>query len=157
MTDQLSMRERGRNLLEELRRMGLLNHGCAISAEIVQSIAGIDVPEVGRKEDFQKPALDELAVVDYVRNVLLAEGKYITADRGGYRILLPSENAGQVMRYMRSADSKLRRAIKLGKSTPPGDPAMNNNLVRAQAKRNGLKAKRDQAQLTGLRDNGGKH
>jgi hypothetical protein len=62
--------------------------------------------------------------VDYVRKILLREGKYLAQTKGNYRILLPSENAAQVESYMSSADKKLKRALILSKNTPADTKTM---------------------------------
>lgn len=107
-----------KELLSELRNRGLLEFGRVIKGEDVRDILGISYPEYGTKKDFDEVALFELGAVDYVRNVLLGEGKYLASDRGDYRIFLPSENKRQIDAYMAQADRKLRRAHKLSRNTP---------------------------------------
>ena len=107
-----------KELLTTLRDRGLLEYGSVIKGEDVRDILGIEYPEVGTKKDFDEVALAELGAVDYVRNILLGEGKFIASHQGDYRILLPSENKRQVDAYMQQADRKLRRAHKLSRNTP---------------------------------------
>ena len=107
-----------KELLAALRGRGLLEYGSVIKGEEVRDILGIEYPEVGTKKDFDEVALAELGAVDYVRNILLGEGKFIASYQGDYRILLPSENKRQVDAYMQQADRKLRRAHKLSRNTP---------------------------------------
>ena len=107
-----------KELLTTLRDRGLLEYGSVIKGEEVRDILGIEYPEVGTKKDFDEVALAELGAVDYVRNILLGEGKFIASHQGDYRILLPSENKRQVDAYMQQADRKLRRAHKLSRNTP---------------------------------------
>ena len=107
-----------KELLTALRGRGLLEYGSVIKGEEVRDILGIEYPEVGTKKDFDEVALAELGAVDYVRNILLGEGKFIASHQGDYRILLPSENKRQVDAYMQQADRKLRRAHKLSRNTP---------------------------------------
>ena len=107
-----------KELLAALRGRGLLEYGSVIKGEEVRDILGIEYPEVGTKKDFDEVALTELGAVDYVRNILLGEGKFIASHQGDYRILLPSENKRQVDAYMQQADRKLRRAHKLSRNTP---------------------------------------
>ena len=107
-----------KELLTTLRDRGLLEFGSVIKGEEVRDILGIEYPEVGTKKDFDEVALAELGAVDYVRNILLGEGKFIASHQGDYRILLPSENKRQVDAYMQQADRKLRRAHKLSRNTP---------------------------------------
>lgn len=71
---------------------------------------------LGRQSD--QIALRELTAVDFIRTLLLREGKYLAGDKGGYKILLPSENRAQVDAYMSQADRKLRRAQTLLRNTP---------------------------------------
>lgn len=118
MSDVRNTREDFRDLFDELTQRGLTEYGSVISSEIIHTALGIKVPEVGTKAVFDRLALTELAAVDYVRNVLLGQGKYITSAPAGYRVLLPSENAKQVELYMASADKKLNRALKLHRNTP---------------------------------------
>lgn len=107
-----------KELLTTLRDRGMLEFGSVIMGDTVRDILGIEYPEFGTKKDFDDVALAELGAIDYVRNVLLNEGKYLAGDKGNYRILLPSENKAQVDAYMQQADRKLRRAQKLSQNTP---------------------------------------
>lgn len=106
------------DLMTRLREEGLLEYGSHIPASLVQSALGLLYPKTATKAVFDKLALTELSAIDYVRRHLLSEGKYITSAKDGYRILLPSENVAQVESYMRHADEKLKRALKLLRSTP---------------------------------------
>ena len=120
-----------KDLLNALRDRGLLEYGSVIKGDDVREILGIEYPEVGTKKDFDEVALAELGAVDYVRNVLLGEGKFIASNQGDYRILLPSENKRQVDMYMQQADRKLRRAHKLSRNTPTAEsyaPAANHDV-----------------------------
>jgi hypothetical protein len=107
-----------KDLLNALRDRGLLEYGSVIKGDDVREILGVEYPEYGTKKDFDEVALAELGAIDYVRNVLLGEGKFITSHQGDYRILLPSENRRQVDAYIAQADRKLRRAQKLSRNTP---------------------------------------
>jgi hypothetical protein len=107
-----------RELFEELQARGLTEYGSVIDGAMVRHFLGVQYPEVGSKAQFDRVALVELGAIDYARNILLNEGKYITATPSGYRILLPSENANQVNAYISSADRKLSRALKLNRNTP---------------------------------------
>ena len=132
-----------KELLKQLRERGLLEFGSIISGDTVREIIGIVYPEYGTKKDFDEVALAELGAVDYVRNVLLGEGKYIASHHGDYRILLPSENKRQIDAYMSQADRKLRRAHKLSRNTPAGDgykPAADND-VRIAMKRETMRGR----------------
>ena len=130
-----------KELLAELDKRGLLEYGSVIKGELVRDIVGITIPEYGTKKDFDSAALAELGAVDYVRNVLLGQGKYLSGVQGDYRILLPSENRRQVDRYMQSADKRLRRALKLSRNTPSEYRAGEHNTTEARIilKREGLR------------------
>lgn len=114
----MSKREAGRELFAALQEAGQLEFGSEILATEVQAILGLEVPATATREVFNALAMAELAAVDYVRNVLLGQGKYLAGTRAGYRVLLPSENAQQIEHYMASADRKLNRALKLSRNTP---------------------------------------
>ncbi len=108
------------DLLHALREAGLTEFGSVIEGDFVRSALNLTMPDVGTREDFNRVALAELAAIGYVRHHLLNEGKYITADRGNYRILLPSENAQQAEAYLDAANRKRRSGLRLLRSTPPG-------------------------------------
>jgi hypothetical protein len=132
-----------KELYSELEKNDLLNYGSFIKCEFVREILGIQMPEIATKREFDKISLQEIAAIDYVRNILINNGKYIKGENDGYRVLLPSENAGQVENYMSSADKKLRRAIKLAKSTPKEFTTDKcNNTVRLHLKRESIKNER---------------
>ena len=125
---------------EQLRETGLLEYGSVIESELFRQIFGIDeITYPATRQDIETQALRELSCADYVRDKLLNEGKYFKGERDSYRILLPSENAGQVLSYMNSADRKLKRAIKLNKNTPPEFKINSNDEVRAVMKRESIK------------------
>jgi hypothetical protein len=129
-----------KHLLQVLRERGLVEYGQTFTGDFVRDILGLQMPEVASKQTFDRIALTELAAVDYCRNVLLGEGKYLGQDGGGYRILLPSENAAQVERYVRNADGKLKRALKLSRNSPPLDTGpFDSQAARIMMKREGLK------------------
>jgi hypothetical protein len=114
----MSEKKHYRELFQELQVRGQTEYGSIIDGAMVRHFLGIEYPELGTKALFDKLALAELAAIDYVRTLLLNEGKYITSTPSGYRILLPSENAKQVDAYIVSADRKLNRALKLNRNTP---------------------------------------
>lgn len=111
-------KSKGKELLEYFRLNGFDSYGSGISGEEVRHVLGLVIPAVGTKEDFDKVTLTELSAIGYVRDTLLNEGKYLACHRGNYRVLLPSENAKQVMSYMDSADKKLNKGLKLHRNTP---------------------------------------
>lgn len=107
-----------KDLFAMLKAEGLLEYGCAISGLKIRSFLGLIYPDTAPKKVYDQLALAELAAVDYVRNILLGQGMYLTQSNGDYRILLPSENAKQIELYISSADKKLSRALKLSRNSP---------------------------------------
>ena len=134
----------GKDLLLTLRENGLLDYGSTFLGEDVRAIIGISEPETdGRtfaeiRRAVERMALAEMAAVDYVRNALLGEGKYVKNVDGNYKVLLPSENQKQATIYIASATGKLGRANKLLTNTPHdsiGDDERNKLLTRISAKK----------------------
>lgn len=107
-----------KDLMQTLRHKHMTEYGSFIPLELVHKVLDVEMPESGAKSVFDRIALVEMAAIDYCRNILLGEGKYIRQVKNGYRILLPSENAGQIQSYMESADKKLKRALKLNRNSP---------------------------------------
>ena len=107
-----------KELFAALMARDLTGYGAEFPATLVHEILGIQYPESASKKVFDDLALRELGAIDYVRNILLGQGKYLEAKGDVYRICLPSENRTHVERYMKSADNKLRRASRLSRSTP---------------------------------------
>ena len=130
-----------KELLTALEANGLTDYGSDIPREFVHEVLGIVMPEIATKKEFDAIAILELGAVDYVRNILLGQGKYITASKSGYRVLLPSENVSQVEAYIGQADKKLSRALKLSRNTPDQfKPISDNTEVRVLLKRNTRRA-----------------
>ncbi len=127
------------DLMDILSEHGFLDYGSVISAKELRDFCDIEEIEQGSKDDFDRVALQELTYVDYIRNRLLNEGKYFKGERNNYRVLLPSENAEQVLSYMSSADKKLKRGIKLNKNTPVKYKINSNDEVRAMMKMENIK------------------
>lgn len=133
----------GRDLLDFLIQKGLIKYGAVIDGDIIREFLDIHIPDLGSKQEFSDLALQELKAVDYVRNVLLGEGKYLRSDRGSYRILIPSENKIQCDLYISSAAKKLDRSLKLSRNTPPETKVnMNAHTVRAAMARDGVNSHR---------------
>jgi hypothetical protein len=122
---------------ELLKKRGQLEYGSVISLDYFREVFNIYVPEVGTHDEFKKAALEELSASDWIRGRLISEGKYFKSNPTGYRVLLPSENEGQIMAYVKSADSKLKRALRLQKNTPK------ENIKKCNSAR--IKAKIDSA------------
>jgi len=130
----------GKCLFKHLEQRGLTEYGSVIMAEEVRQVLGIEYPETASKKFYDNLALAELGAVDYCRNILLGEGKYLAGVRDGYRVLLPSENARQVEQYVNSADKKLRRALKLHRNSPKTDAHVSDNVAaRLLMKRESIK------------------
>jgi len=135
-------------LYEALNNAGYINYGSSIPGDFVRSVLNIKYPESAPKKVFDSLALQELAAIDYVRNILLAEGMYLSGDGSGYRILTPSENASQVQNYMAASDKKLRRALKLSRNTPRTDSYKpDHTQARIEMKRETIKQARENAIL----------
>ena len=145
MADQAkTAKSRGKCLLEWMRQCGLDEFGSVILGDQVRLVIGIEYPETGTRSSFNELALAELSAVDYVRNILLGEGKYLGQRGGDYRIFLPSENARQVHLYMDHADKKLKRALKLSRNTPTVDDVspVDNTNARILMKREAIRSRR---------------
>lgn len=93
-------------------------YGAEVDEDTVRAFLGLVYPPMASKKTYDALVLRELNYIDYVRNQLLNDGKYLTNSRGVYRILLPSENAAQVDRYISGANKRLNRALKLSRNTP---------------------------------------
>jgi len=128
----MSKRDAHRDLFQALKDQGLLEYGSVIETSFIHEVLGIEVPTMAPKATYDQLALQELAAIDYVRNILIGQGKYLTSTPAGYRILLPSENAAQVELYIHSADKKLNRALKLSRNTP--QQAANHNPDQTEAR-----------------------
>jgi len=114
-------RQQGRDLYEHLNDRGCLEYGSITTGSTIRDFLGIELPEIGTKEQFTNASLSELKAVDYIRETLLGQGKYLASSQDSYRVLLPSENAVQCDRYISSATKKLNRSLKLSRNTPHGD------------------------------------
>lgn len=114
----MSKKNISRDLYSALHEQGLLEYGSVIERAYVHEIIGVEMPLVAPKQVFDRIALAELTAVDYVRNILLGQGKYLMGTPTGYKVLLPSENAAQIEQYIGAADNKLARALKLSRSSP---------------------------------------
>lgn len=128
-----------KELYQMLSDMGKLEYGEYITGVEFRELCGIESITTGTKEQFDSIALEELTYSGMIRDKLLNEGKYFKQTRDGYRVLLPSENQEQVMSYMKSADNKLKRAIKLDKNTPIGSKPNGNHQVRMIMKAESIK------------------
>lgn len=129
-----------KELFTALQQRGLLEFGSVIPASLVQETLGIKVPALGTKAEFDAIAMLELAAIDYVRRLLLREGKYLGGNKGDYRVFLPSENRKQVDIYMQHADKKLKRALLLSKNSPTfADGVVDQSQARIMLKRDSIR------------------
>jgi hypothetical protein len=106
------------NVFEILNEKGLLEYGATFSADYFRELCGIVEPKTGTKKEFDMASLAELSAIDFIRNVLIQNGRYIKKDGDNYRVLLPSENAKQADLMRESARKKLNKAKKLETNTP---------------------------------------
>jgi hypothetical protein len=136
-------------IFNKLKSMGSLEYGSVIEAEALRQMAGIEIPEIGTREQFKEAALAELNVSDFIRGRLISEGKYFASFGSKYRVLLPSENANQVKKYMKSADSKLKRAIRLHDNTPK-EYRQDLTKVRIHSRQEGIKEAEKKRKSLGL-------
>lgn len=131
----------GKDFFASLQELGLIEYGATIESSLVRELLEIEFPERGTFQQFRAIQLKELNAIDYVRDKLLSQGMYIAGTPTGYRILTPSENQGQIEKYVSSADGKLSRALKLSRNTPRiHDQGRNDQSeARIMMKRAGMK------------------
>ena len=119
-----------------LENEGWIEYGKTIPRKVIFEAFGIEEIEYpAMRHEIKKQELEELSVTGYIRDKLLNRGMYLKGEADSYRILLPSENAGQVMSYMHSADRKLKKAIKLNNNTPVSHKIQTQDEVRLFMKR----------------------
>lgn len=141
MSDR-SKRERQRDIFDALHSRGLFEFGAVITTETVHEIMGVEMPDVAPKSVYDRIAMMELQAIDYCRNILLGQGKYLAGTPSGYRVLLPSENKTQIDAYIESADRKLARALKLSRNTPTESLQPDQTEARIMMRRNGVRRNR---------------
>lgn len=128
-----------KDFLEFLKDGELLEYGSVIPVTLVHKALNIRMSTVMNIKKYEVLKLQEVAAIDYIRVHLLDEGKVLTKKGDRYVIPMPSENRTYVERYIRSADKKLRRSIKLSMNTPPGDyKSLDTSLAEAVRKRQTL-------------------
>jgi len=114
----MSKRSEFGSLYDSLNEMGLLDYGSNIPSALVHELLDITVPMRATKAEFDALSLQEMSAIDYCRNILLGQGKYLAGTRAGYTIPMPSDNKVYIDRYVDSASKKLNRAQKLNRNTP---------------------------------------
>jgi hypothetical protein len=134
-----------RGLLAGLTERGLTEYGSDIPTELVHELLEINFPAEAAKSVYDRLAMVELSAIDYCRNVLLGQGKYLSGTKGGYRVLLPSENKSQIDSYMSSADRKLSRALKLSRNSVQETISHDQTEARILMKRTGMRGSHSQA------------
>ena len=135
-------------LYETLEAQGYIEFGARVPGDLVRGLLNITYPESAPKKVYDSLALQELAAIDYIRNILLGKGMYLTGDGPDYRILTPAENVNQVENYMASSDKKLRRALKLSRNTPRCESFKpDQTQARIVMKRETIKQARESATL----------
>ena len=135
-----SKRERLRDVFDALDGESLFDFGAVIDRTIVHELLGLEMPEVAPKATYDRIAMVELQAMDYCRNILLGQGKYLAGVPAGYRVLLPHENKIQVDSYMESADRKLDRALKLSRNSPGASPMPDQTEARIMMRRKGYRS-----------------
>ena len=146
--DKDTSTSKGKTLLEFMRDNKYDGYGSVVPAETMRLAAGIFYPKKATKKVFDAIALQELGAIDYVRNILINEGKYLAKSHDNYRIFLPSENAGAVAAYMDAADNKMKRAHRLAKNTPSTETFIPSNLTtRLMMKQESLIEDRERAAM----------
>ena len=128
-----------RTVYEQLEAHGYLAYGAVIPIQMFRDFCDIETIVTGTKKEFDDIALQELNYASYIRNSLLNQGKYFKGERDSYRVLLPSENQGQIMSFTNSASNKLKRAIKLNANTPTEYRCSNQDEVRMIMKRESIR------------------
>lgn len=139
MLEQPTKRDSMRGLLTALTERGLTEYGSDIPTALVHEVLEIEMPTYAAKAVYDRLSMLELSAIDYCRNVLLGQGKYLSGTRTGYRILLPSENRGQIDAYMSSADRKLSRALKLSRNSQTEAVVNDQTEARILLKRSGMR------------------
>jgi len=123
---------------------GWIEYGKTIPREVIFEAFGVEEIEYpAMRYEIKQQELEELAVTSFMRDKLLNRGMYLKGGINSYRILLPSENAGQVLSYMHSADRKLKRALKLNKNTPAGHKIHSQDEVRIFMKQESIKHQKE--------------
>ena len=130
-----------KEVYDHLKAHEYLEYGSVIPIQLFRDICGIDTITTGTKKEFDDISLQELGYAGYLRNILLNQGKYLKGERDSYRVLLPSENQGQIISIMNSASSKLKRAIKLDNNTPAEYKCSNQDMVRMHMKQERINEK----------------
>jgi hypothetical protein len=68
-----------KELYKVLEKKGLLGYGSVILGSMVRDLIGLKIPETASWIVYKELGLVELGAVQYVRNTLLDQGKYLNA------------------------------------------------------------------------------
>jgi hypothetical protein len=129
--------EKVHEIVNSLRQQHLLDYGSVIKRQDLlqlfgipiytdDNIVGLNLEQI--RSRLKNADLQELAVSDHIRRILLLEGKYFERNGDTYRVAMPSENAAMADNFMKAAQRKIRRARVLLKNTP-GDIVETSNLA----------------------------
>lgn len=130
------MCDKSSDLFDHLELMGCLSYGGTFTRSMVLDAMDVEIILEGTREDFQEMDLAELEAVGYIRNVLINQGKWVVRKGETYRVLMPSENEGQIRAFSQRGDRAYLKATKLAKSTPPEFfTGVDTTMHRAAAKR----------------------
>lgn len=138
-----SVTDKGRDLYGYMESNGLLEFGSVITELEIHQVLDITYPEIGTRKDFSDLDLLILGATDYVRNILLGQGKAFTSVKRDYRIPLPSETKKYIDNYISSADKKLRRALKLSRNMPSTDSQPINETGKILLKREYIRKQKE--------------
>ena len=105
-------------IIEKLQKDGKLEYGSIISQDEIYELFGINMPEIGTKQEFQEPILQELSVVGLIKKRLVETGRHIKKEGDCYRIILPNENIKQAELIRESMRRKQKYMATLLKNTP---------------------------------------
>lgn len=116
-----------REILDNLRQQGMLEYGSVFhQADLLRMFEIIPISEAEAqnlslleiRKRIANDALKELSVVEFIRSVLIKEGKAFEKERDQYRIPLPSENIRVIAKLQDAAIKKIRRAKSLMANSP---------------------------------------
>jgi len=124
----------------QLKKLEMLKYNAKFTESFLQCLSGIEVPAIGTRQTYNAISLAQLEVVTYLRDRLLPKGKYLSQCNGEFRVLTPSENIGQVNKYLDAADRKIKRAVTLNRETKCAT-TRNNKSSSAFSKLESIKSK----------------
>lgn len=120
-------------VFDHFNNSGQLDYGSVIPSTTLAQVAGISFPTINGASAaaiIRGVNAYELKMLEYsgfIVDKLLDMGKYLKKDGDTYRVLMPSENEGQVNAYISAGTKKLSRAERLHRSTPVNVSQMVSN------------------------------